>query len=242
MSGHSHWATIKRKKGLADLQRGKVFSKMARNITVAARKGGDPEMNPALRLAIEKAKEIAMPKENIERAIKRGTGELKGKELEKFIFEAIGPAGVAIIIEGITDNKNRALNEVKQALRENKGKLVQAGTVSYLFERKGMITVQMRDEQLPMTKEDLELKAIEAGAEDLRWQKEYFKVITKIADLERVKDNLEKEGIKIESASLDWVEKKSLEVSEKTREDCEKLFEALDELDDVQEIYSNLKA
>lgn len=241
MSGHSHAKTIRHKKEITDKKRGQIFSKLSRVISVAARKGGGAETNPTLRLAIEKAKSVNMPTANIERAIKRGTGELKGTELEEFVFEVVGPGNVAVIIEGITDNKNRALNEVKQALRENKGKLVQAGAVSYLFERKGVITINLKAQMSNVKKEDLELEAIEAGAEDLRWREDSLEIITKIGDLERVREGLEKKGIEIESTSLDWVEKKELEVPEKAREDCKKLFEALDELDDVQEIYSNLK-
>lgn len=241
MSGHSHWSKIKHQKKSADAQRGKVFSKMARNITIAARKGEDPEMNPTLRIAIEKAKTVNMPKANIERAIKRGAGEIEEGELEEFVFEAIGPGNIGIIIEGITDNKNRTLNQVKQILKENKGKLAETGSVKWRFERKGVISLPMTNDQLAITKEDLELKAIEAGAEDLRWGEDFLEVITKVEDLEKVKENLEKEGIKIESVSLDWVEKDPIEIPKKEREDCEKLFEALNESEDIQEIYSNLK-
>ena len=241
MSGHSHFSTIKHKKAITDKKRGQIFSKLSLVISVAARKGEDPEMNPALRIAIEKAKAVNMPKGNIERAIKKGTGELEEGELEEFVFEAIGPGNTGIIIEGITDNKNRALNQVKQALKQNKGKLAETGSVRWRFERKGVISLPMIDDQLAISKEDLELKAIEAGAEDLRWQEDFLEVITKVEDLEKVKGNLEKEGIKIESVSLDWVEKDPVEVPEKEREECEKLFEALNESEDVQEIYSNLK-
>ena len=241
MSGHSHFSTIKHKKAITDKKRGQIFSKLSLVISVAARKGEDPEMNPALRIAIEKAKAVNMPKGNIERAIKKGTGELEEGELEEFVFEAIGPGNTGIIIEGITDNKNRALNQVKQALKQNKGKLAETGSVRWRFERKGVISLPMIDDQLAISKEGLELKAIEAGAEDLRWQEDFLEVITKVEDLEKVKENLEKEGIKIESVSLDWVEKNPVEVPEKEREDCEKLFEALNESEDIQEIYSNLK-
>lgn len=241
MSGHSHWKTIKHAKGVADTQRGKVFSKMARNIAIAARKGEDPEMNPTLRIAIEKAKAVNIPKANIERAIKRGAGEIEEGELEEFVFEAIGPGNTGIIIEGITNNKNRTLNQVKQILKENGAKLAETGSVRWRFERKGVISLLMTNDQLAISKEDLELKAIEAGAEDLRWGEDFLEVITKVEDLEKVKENLEKQDIKIESVSLDWVEKNPIEIPEKEREDCEKLFEALNESEDIQEIYSNLK-
>jgi YebC/PmpR family DNA-binding regulatory protein len=242
MSGHSHWAGIKHKKQLADLQKGKVFSKLAKEIEIAARQGGDPGMNPKLRLAIEKAKEAKMPSENIERAIKRGTGELKAEKLEEVLFEAYGPGGIAILIEGITENKNRTLAEIKQILNQNGGKLVGEGAIRWMFERKGCITVNLKSQNSKVKgKEDLELIAIESGAEDLYWHDDLLDVYTKIEDLEKVKKNLEEKGIKIESASLDWVAKEEISLDQKTRQDCQKLFEALDENEAVQEIYSNLK-
>jgi YebC/PmpR family DNA-binding regulatory protein len=241
MSGHSHWAGIKYKKQLADVQRGRAFSKLAREIEVAAREGGDPEMNPKLRVAIEKAKSAKMPSENIERAIKRGTGELGGEKLEEILFEAYGPGEVAILIEGITDNKRRAINEIRQILERNKGKMVGEGGVKWMFERKGCITINLKDQKEIKT-EDLELLAIESGAEDTYWHNETLDVYTKIENLEKVKENLKKNGIKIDSVSLDWVAKEEKEVEERERKDLEKLFEALDEADAVQEIYSNLKA
>ena len=240
MSGHSHAKTIKHDKEISDQKRGKLFSKLARMISVAAKeKGGSPETNSALRMAIEKAREINMPQENIERAIRRGTGEIEGgAQLEEVIFEAYGPSGIAIIIEGITDNKNRALGEIKQILSQNGGKLVGEGAVKWMFGRKGVITIVIS----PTTnKEELELKVIEAGAEDIYWRNDALDAYTKIEEVEKVKRNLEQTGIQIESASLDWVPKEEVTVDEKMREACQKLFEALDESDSVQEIYSNIK-
>ena len=239
MSGHSHWAGIKHKKGLADIKRGMIFSKFARMISVAAKEGGDSTTNSKLRIAIEKAREINMPSENIERAIKRGTGELEGGKLEEFIFEAFGPGKVAIIIEGITDNKNRALSEVKQILNQNGGKLAASGSVQWLFERKGVVTISIEQNQEKLTKESLELKAIEAGADDIFWHDDILDVYTTVETLETVKNNLSALGISIESASLDWVPKETIDIGEKEKKDCQKLFEALDENEDVQEIYSN---
>ena len=240
MSGHSHAKTIKHDKEISDQKRGKLFSKLARMISVAAKeKGGRPETNSALRMAIEKAREINMPQENIERAITRGTGEIEGgAQLEEVIFEAYGPGGIAIIIEGITDNKNRALGEIKQILNQNGGKLVGEGAVKWMFERKGVI---INIKNLTLSKEDLEMKAIEAGAADIYWHDDALDIYTKIEDLERVKKNLESRGIKIGSTSLDWVPKEEAIADEKIKEACQKLFEALDENDSVQEIYSNLK-
>lgn len=237
MSGHSHFKKIKHQKAATDAKVSKGFSKMAREITVAASDGGDPEFNSKLRLAIEKAREINMPTENVERAIKRGTGELEGEKLEEVMFEAYGPGGVAVIIEGIADNKNRALGEVKLVLNQGGGKLVGEGAVKWMFERKGCIAIHAGQ----VSKEELEMAAIEAGAEDIYWHGEDLDVYTKIEDLEKVKKALEGKGIKIESASLDWVAKEMVEATAKDKEDCQKLFEALDKLDSVQEIYSNIK-
>ncbi len=234
MSGHSHFASIKHKKGRADEARGKAFSKMVRLIIIAAKEGGgDPDSNSKLRLAVDQAKSLNMPKDNIERAIKKGTGELDSEKLEEASFEAYGPGGVAIIIEAITDNKNRTLGEIKNLLGQYNGKLAGEGSVKWMFERKGSILIQGEK------KEELELTAIEAGAEDIRWQDEYLNIYTKPEQMEAVKKNLEEKGINIESSSLDWVAKEEIEVKEK--ESCEKLFNALDENDDIQEIYSNLK-
>lgn len=243
MSGHSHWSKIKWQKGTADAKKGKVFSKMARMITIAAREGGEPATNSKLRLAIETARKINMPSTNIERAIKRGTGQLEAVKLEEILFEAYGPGGIALIIEGITDNKNRTLGEIKQILNQNKGKLVGEGSVKWLFERKGVIIINSKVESLNSknNKEELELKAIESGAEDIYWHNDILDIYTKPEELEKVKKNLEEKQVKIESASLDWVAKEMINVGEKEKEACQKLFETLDENEAVQEIYSNLK-
>ena len=241
MSGHSHWHSIKYQKGAADAKRSRAFSKLARQISVAAREGGgNPDTNSKLRLAIEQARAINMPKNNIERAIKRGTGELAGEKLEEVIFEAYGPGGIAIIIKGITDNKNRTLGEIKQTLAQNGGKLADEGSVRWLFERKGVVTVDKN--QNLKNKEELELDAIEAGAEDISWHKDcLLDIYTEPEDLEKVKKNLEGKEVKIDSASLDWVPKQPIEIEEKEKETAKKLFDALDENEAVQDIYSNLK-
>ena len=243
MSGHSHSRTIRHQKNITDQKRGQMFSKLARVISVAVREGGpNPETNSKLRLAFEMAKEVNMPKENIERAIKRASGEAGGEKLEEVFYEAYGPGGIALIIEGITDNKNRALAEVKQILNQHQGKLVQGGAIKWMFERKGCITIncklQIEDLQ---NKEKLEMTAIEAGAEDLYWYNDSLDVYTDIKDLEKVKKNLEEKGVKIDSTSLDWKPKEMIDLKEKEKETCLKLFEALDDSDSVQEIYSNLK-
>ncbi len=240
MSGHSHWAGIKYKKSIEDKKRGKIFSKMARQISIAAKeKGGDPESNSVLRMAIEKAKSVNMPKDNIERAIKKGTGELEGEKLEAVVFEAYGPGNIAIIIEGITDNKNRTLGEIKKILNNNNGKIAGEGSVRWMFERKGAVAIIPNLEI--QKKEEIELKTIEAGAEDIYWHDSLLDIYTKPEEFEKVKKGLEKENLEIDSASLDWVAKEEIEIEEKDKKKIEKLFEALDENDAVQDIYSNLK-
>jgi YebC/PmpR family DNA-binding regulatory protein len=241
MSGHSHWATIKHQKGAADIKRGQTFSKMARLISIAVKEGGiDPDKNPKLRLAIEKAKSLNMPKDNVDRSIKKGSGELaEGIQLEETSFEAFGPSGIAVIIETITDNKNRTLSEIKKIFNLTNSKLAGEGSVKWLFNRKGVLIANAG--QTAKTKEELELMAIEAGAEDMSWRDDSLEIFTKIEDLEKIKETLAEKGLIIESASLDWVAKELVELPEKEKAACEKFFELLDESDSVQDIYSNLK-
>ena len=239
MSGHSHFSSIKRKKEITDQKRGQIFSKLSREISIVAReKGGDPETNSSLRIVIEKAKNFNLPKENIEKAIKRGTGELADAKLESVLFEAYGPGGIAIIIEGITDNKNRTLGEIKQILNQHNGKLAGEGSVKWLFERKGCLTINLKEDK---SKEELESMVIEAGAEDVHWKGDFLDVYTKLEELEKVKKNLEEKEVKIDSTSLDWVAKEEISLNEGDKASCQKLFEALDENDSVQEIYSNIE-
>lgn len=242
MSGHSHAKTVKRVKEAGDKKRGKAFSKMARVIIFVAKEGGgDPGSNYKLKMAIDQARQVNMPKENIERAIKKGTGELTGERLEQFVFEAYGPEKTAVIIEGITDNKNRSLSEIKQILNQYNGKLADTGSVKWLFERKGAIVINVKAQMSNVKKEDLELMVIEAGAEDIYWHDDILYIYTKPEELEKVKRSLEGKEIKIESSSLDWIAKETIEVGEKEKESCQKLFAALDENDAVQDVYSNLK-
>ncbi len=236
MSGHSHWSSIKHKKGLEDEKRGKIFSKLARVISITARKGANPEENPQLRQALEEAKKFNMPKENIQRAIQKGIGKLEGEKLEEIIVEAFGSHGVALIIEGITDNKKRSLSEIKQILQKAGGKLAEPNSIKWMFERKGIIVVTQTKE-----KEQLEILAIEAGAEDTRWKNGSLEIYTKPEDLEKIKKFLEDKKIKIESSSLDWTPKEEISLEEKEKTAVQKLFETLDENDAVQNIFSNLK-
>lgn len=238
MSGHSHFKTIKAQKELADAKRGRIFSKLARVITIAVKeKGLDPTTNSKLKTAIERAKQFNMPKENIERAIKRGTGELAGENLEEFSFEGFGPAGISIIIEGITDNKNRTLGEIKSILSQYGGKMAGEGAVKWMFYRRGVIIVNSEGKP----KEELELMAVEAGAEDILKDKDTLNVYTKPEDLERVKKILEEKKLKIESSSLEWSAKEEITIDDEGKEAAQKLFEALDENDAIQDIYSNTK-
>jgi len=243
MSGHSHAKTIKHQKNLADQKKGQAFSKMARVITVAVKEGGaNIETNSKLRTAIEMAREVKMPNENIENAIKRALGEGKENVLNEFLVDAYGPGGVAIIVEGITDNTNRAINYIKQILSRNQGKLVTEGAVQWMFERKGCLIINLEEQNEDLkNKNQVELLAIEAGAEDIRVYENELFIYTKVEDLESVKNKLKEKQIKIASSAIERIAKEELAVDEKTKTQCERLFEELDALDDVQKIYTNLK-
>jgi YebC/PmpR family DNA-binding regulatory protein len=243
MSGHSHWHSIKGQKAIADAKRGQAFSKLARVISIAVKEGGPDQItNSKLRLAVEKAKEVNMPKENVERAIKRGSGGEGDEKLENISIEAYGPGGTALIIEGITDNTNRALGDIKQILGKFGGKMVGEGAIRWMFETKGVISINPESQQDNMKdKEGMELTAIESGAADVGWEDNLFFIYTKPEDFESVKKSLEEKGLKIESSSLDMVAKDLVEAEQKIKESCQRLFEALDENEAVQNIYSNLR-
>ena len=239
MSGHSHWSTIKFKKETEDAKRSKVFSKLSKEISIAARGGGsDMTFNPKLRSVVDKAKEANMPADSIEKAIKKGAGELDGFTLEEFSMEAYGPNSVALIIEGITDNKNRSLGEIRLILSRLGGKLVEGGGIKWMFEKKGVIIVDA--ENIKKDKEELELSIIDFGAEDLSWEKEGLVVYTKPEDLDKVKKYFEENKIKTASSGLEWVAKETININEETKEKCHKLYEAIDDHDDVQNIYWNI--
>ena len=241
MSGHSHWATIKNQKGAADKKKGQIFSKMAKLISIAVKEGGpDPDKNPKLRLAIEKAKSLNMPKDNVDRSIKKGAGELdEGVQLEEISFELFGPSGIAVIAETITDNKNRTISEIKKILNDTNGKMANEGSVKWLFDRKGVIIINAGE--TGKNKEEMEMIVIEAGAEDIKWHENSLEIFCKIEDLENIKNTLSEKGLIIESASLDWVAKDPVELPEKEKAACERFFDLLDDSDSVQEVYSNLK-
>jgi YebC/PmpR family DNA-binding regulatory protein len=237
MSGHSHAKTIMATKTANDAKKGKIFSKYGRLITIAAKDGGDPTKNMKLKAAIEQAKQFNTPKENIERAIKKGTGELASESLEEVSYEGFGPGGIALIINGITDNSNRTLGEIKTTLNQNGGKMAGEGAVRWMFDRKGVITVALNGK----TKEELELMAIELGAEDVSSRENMVDIYTKPEEFETVKKALEEKQIKIESSSIDMIAKEEVVLSEKEKEAAQRLFEALDENDAVNDIYSNIK-
>jgi YebC/PmpR family DNA-binding regulatory protein len=236
MAGHSKWANIRHRKAAQDAKRGKIFTKLAREISVAAREGGgDPEKNPRLRVAIEKARKFNMPKESIERAIKRGTGELAGESYEEVTYEGYGPGGVAIIVKCLTDNRNRTAAEVRHAFSKHGGNLGTSGCVSWMFERKGVISIPAEnyDEDTVM------MAAIEAGAEDVVREDDKYLVYTAPSELETVREGILNSGIEIEETKLDLIPTTTTRVEGETALKVLKLLEALEDLDDVQEVYSN---
>jgi YebC/PmpR family DNA-binding regulatory protein len=237
MSGHSHFHNIKIKKGAEDAKRSKIFSKLSKEISVAAKDGGsDVTFNAKLRSAVDKAKSMNMPADSIDKAVKKGSGELEGFSYEEFIIEAYGPGGTAFIVEGITDNKNRSLGEIKLILSQKGGKYVNEGGIKWMFEKKGVISLDASGKN----KEEVELSTIEAGAEDIDWDENTLYLYTKTEGLESTKKALEEKGFKIESANLEWVPKENMQVDEDVKEKNQRLFEALDENDDVQNIYTNI--
>lgn len=237
MSGHSHWAGIKHKKGLNDAKRGAVFTKHGKLITIAAREGGgNPDMNFQLRLAIEKARAENMPKENIERAIKRGTGELGGAELAEIVYEAMGPGNIMMIIKTATDNRNRTVNEIKAILTKFGGKLGEMGSAMWNFEQVGFIDADISGKD----KDAMEMLAIEAGAKDTKIDNEILTVIADPHDLQKMQKELQDKGLAIKDFGLSYEAKTKAATDEKIKASYEKLLEALDEQDDVQDIYDNL--
>lgn len=236
MAGHSHWAQIKRKKSAQDAKRGQLFTKLVREIIVAVRQGGggDPDLNPRLRAAIQAARAVNMPKENIERAIKKALGLEEGTQYEEVIFEGYGPGGVAILVNAITDNRKRTVSEVRHLFNKYGGNLGEPGTVAWLFVQKGLIVVPKKEEE-----KVLEI-AIENGAEDIKEYESEIEVIFSPKDFEKMKEALEKEGIDILSAKITMVPKTLVPISDEgTAQSLLKLLEALEDLDDVQQVYAN---
>jgi YebC/PmpR family DNA-binding regulatory protein len=241
MSGHSKWASIKRQKGVADQKRGVIFTKMAKNITVASRDGGgDPETNFKLKMAIDQAKGVNMPKDNIERAIKRGTGELKGNVIEEVVYEAFGPDNTFFIIEALTDNKNRTVSDIRHTFSKTGGSLGGQNSVMWQFERKGIIRIADYKDKIN-DRDELELKLIDLGAEDIEDDDSDLVIYTKIDGLQKVREELEKDGINPDYSELEYIPKESKKIeSEKVKERLQNLFDTLDDNDDISNFYTNV--
>lgn len=236
MSGHSKWSSIKHKKGATDARRGKIFSKLIKEITVAARLGGgDPATNPRLRTAIQAAKSENMPKDNIERATKRGTGELEGVSYEESVYEGYGPGGAAIFVESLTDNKNRAVADIRHILTKAGGNLGTNGCVAWMFEKKGYFVV----ERNAVDEDTLMEVAIDAGAEDVREDDSNYEIITAVQDFETVKSAIDNMSIPYIDAEITMLPLSTLNLEGKDAEQIVKLMEALEDCDDVQKVYTN---
>jgi YebC/PmpR family DNA-binding regulatory protein len=236
MSGHNKWSTIKHKKGAADAKRGKIFTKIVKEIIVAAREGGgDPDTNPRLRIAMQAARQNNMPNNNIEKAIKRGTGELEGVSYEQYTYEGYGQAGVAIVVETLTDNKQRTVADVRHIFSKYGGNLAENGAVSWIFDQKGLIVIPKGD----LDEDEVLMAALDAGAEDLQSDDdEFFEIYTAYADLHVVLGKLEEAGYTIEKAELTRVAKNTVNADD-IAEKLMRLIDKLEDCDDVQKVYAN---
>ncbi len=236
MSGHSKWSSIKHQKGVTDARRGQLFTKLTREIIVAAREGGsNPEINFRLRLVVQRARDNNMPQNNIERAVKRGSGELEGAALVELVLEGYGPSGTAILVQALTDNRNRTLQDVRNIFSRNGGNLGESGCVAWLFDSKGLIRVETND----LDTEELALQAIDAGAEDVNIENANMEIYTRPEELEVVRRALEGKNISVASAELSTVPKTTIELEEKAALQTLKLLDKLEELDEVQNVSSN---
>jgi YebC/PmpR family DNA-binding regulatory protein len=236
MSGHSKWATTKRKKAVIDAKRGKIFTKLIKEITVAARQGGgDVDGNPRLRLVVDNAKAANMPMDNIERAIKKATGEIEGAAYLELTYEGYGPGGIAILVESVTDNKNRTVAEIRHLFSKYGGALGETGSVAWMFERKGVITLPQQGK----TEDEMMELVLEAGAENLQSEDEYFEITSAPEDFESIRKTLIDAGLNIDNATLQWKAKNYIEVGGETAEKLVKLIEMIEDNDDVQNVYAN---
>ncbi|NLW22118.1 MAG: YebC/PmpR family DNA-binding transcriptional regulator [Tissierellia bacterium] len=238
MAGHSKWHNIKNKKGKEDARRAKEFTKLGRYIMVAVREGGpDPEYNPALKAAIEKAKAANMPNDNIERAIKRGSGELGAENYEEIVYEGYGPSGIAVFVSCLTDNRNRTASEIRHAFDKHGGNLGQSGCVSFMFDRKGLLAIEKRDD---IDEEELMLQAIDLGAEDFSSDDSVYEIITSPEDFNRIRDSLSQMGYEFAVAELAYLPQNTTELTdEEDIKNMVKLIETLEDNDDVQNVYHN---
>jgi YebC/PmpR family DNA-binding regulatory protein len=238
MSGHSKWSQIKRQKGVADARRGQLFTKLGREITVAAReRGPDPDANPRLRLAVQKAREANMPMDTVERAIKRGSGGAEGLTLDEVIYEGYGPGGAAILVEAMTDNRKRAVAEVRNAFSRGGGNLGESGCVAWLFDPRGVISLDVNG----VDPDDIALKAIDVGADDVRMDGSVLEIYTAPGSLDTIREALEADNANVTSAETAMVAKTTLEADKKDALAVLRLMERLEELDDVQRVYTNLE-
>jgi YebC/PmpR family DNA-binding regulatory protein len=236
MSGHSRWSQIKRKKGKADVQRGKLFSKILREITVAARAGGgDPKGNMRLKAAMESAKEVNMPADNVKRAIQKGTGELPGEAYEEITYEGYAPGGVAVMVQVLTDNRNRTAPEIRHVFEKGGGNMGASGAVAWMFERKGIIQVDVDR----IGEDDLLAKALDAGATDMRRTEKTYEITTAPAEMDSVRDALQRAGVPLLDAQVTYVPQSTVRVEGPTATSVVRLIEALEDLDDVQHVYAN---
>lgn len=235
MGGHSHWATTKRHKAAVDAKRGKVFTRIIRELTIAARSGGDPDGNPRLRLAISKAKDANMPGDTLKKAIQRGTGELPGVTYEEFSLEGYGPGGTALLLEITSDNRNRTVAEIRNLLTKNGANMAEAGAVSWQFHKKGLLVI----EKDKVEEDRLLTLALDAGAEDVKVDGKAFEVITSANDFESVKKALQDAKIEMTLAEVTFVPQNLVKLQEKPAEQMLKLMEILDEHDDVQKVHAN---
>lgn len=238
MAGHSKWNNIKHRKGKADAQKGKVFAKVAKEIIVAVKHGGgDPDSNFALRMALDKARSVNTPNENINRAIQRGLGGAEGDNYDEFSYEGFGPGGVAVMVDLLSDNRNRTASDIRHLFSKHGGNMGENGCVAYLFDKKGLIVIER--EQEPRSEDEMLLLALEAGAEDLQVEEESFEVITAPTDLESVRTFLTEQGITIASAELSMIPQTMVAVEGDVAEKVIKLLDALEDHDDVQNVYTN---
>jgi YebC/PmpR family DNA-binding regulatory protein len=236
MSGHSKWATIKHKKGALDAKRGKIFTRIIKEIMIAARSGGDPDANPRLRTAITAAKGVSMPAENIKRAIMRGSGELEGGQIDEITFEGYGPGGVAVLVEVATDNRNRTVSEIRHAFSKNGGNMGEQGSVAWMFDRKGQIRI---DAEKAPPEDDLMALVLDAGADDLRREDDIWEVLSAPESHVAVLEAIQNAGIPTESAQIAMIPKNLIKVESKHVGALMRLIEVLEEHDDVQNVYSN---
>ncbi|HNU96186.1 MAG TPA: YebC/PmpR family DNA-binding transcriptional regulator [Candidatus Magasanikbacteria bacterium] len=243
MSGHSKWHNIQGRKGKQDALRSAMFSKYSKLITIAAKGGGDPDKNFSLRIAIDKAKSVSMPKDNIDKAIKKGTGELNdGIVLEEALYEAFGPGGVAVLIKAVTDNKNRTVSEIKHILTKSGGSMAGPGSVAWMFEQLGVIRLTAEElKNKNISQDDFEMSLIEVGAQDIKVEEDEIEVLTKIEDLQKVLGKIKEMNIEPNKSGIEWVAKEKAEIPEENVDKLQNLFGELEEREDVEDYFTNAK-